>query len=59
MPEQLSKTPQSFADASHSDMQLVFKFLKVSSTNGLSGKELEDRLLTSLAIALHQNAPAH
>ena len=59
MTAHLAKTHGKPTVTSLSEMKLVFDFLKVSSSAGLSGPALEDRLLTSLAIALHQRSEAH
>lgn len=59
MADHMNRTAQKTTDASPSDMKMVFEFLKMSSPNGLHGAALEDRLLTSLAIALRERAGAH
>lgn len=59
MKDHLAKAPQDRTEASPSDMTMLFNFLKVSSPKGLRGRELENRLLTSLAIALRGKVSAH
>ena len=59
MKDQLAKASLDRTEASPSDMAMLFNFLKVSSPKDLRGRELEDRLLTSLAIALRGKVSAH
>lgn len=59
MTERLTKTAALRHDLSAADMQMVQKFLRISSPSGLTGRALEDRLLTSLALFLHQGAVSH
>ena len=57
MANQIENADSAPAASFTADMQLLFRFLAVSSPSDLDGKTLEDRLLTSSALALHQSAP--
>ena len=59
MTERLTKSTVHSHDLPAQEMQMVLKFLKISSPQGLRGAALEDRLLTSLTLFLHQEAVSH